>query len=155
MWKKSDSYLISVAIALAVGGLSGFLTRESMAAYSILVRPPLSPPGWLFPVVWTVLFILMGVSAAMVFVTKAPGTKRALILYGAQLVVNFFWPILFFNLEARFFAFLWLLLLLALVLLTAKNFYKISKTAGLLLLPYLLWLLFAGYLNLGVYLLNR
>ncbi len=155
MRKNPLPYLVSVAIALSVGGLAGFLTRGGMAAYAALAQPPLAPPGWLFPPVWTVLYLLMGVAAARVYVAKTPCTVRALTLYGAQLIVNFFWPFLFFNLEARFFAFLWLLLLFALVVLTTIHFYRISKKAGYLMLPYLLWLLFAGYLNFFTYLLNR
>ncbi len=155
MRSKIKVYSISILIALAVGALSAFLTRDSMERFSAPVQPPLSPPGWLFPVVWSVLFVLMGISAAIVFLSDSPYRNKALQVYALQLVVNFFWSIIFFNLEARLFAFFWLLLLLALVIWMFFLFRKISPLAAYLQIPYILWLLFAAYLNVGVYLLNR
>lgn len=155
MRNKTKVYIISILIALGIGALSGFLTRGSMERFASLNQPPLSPPGWLFPVVWSVLFILMGIGAAMIYLSDSPERTRALKIYALQLIVNFFWSILFFNLEARLFAFFWLLLLLALVLLMFFLFRKISPQAAFLQIPYILWLLFAAYLNFGVYLLNR
>ena len=155
MRNKTKVYIISILIALGIGALSGFLTRGSMERFASLNQPPLSPPGWLFPVVWSVLFILMGIGAAMIYLSDNPERTRALKIYALQLIVNFFWSILFFNLEARLFAFFWLLLLLALVLLMFFLFRKISPQAAFLQIPYILWLLFAAYLNFGVYLLNR
>ena len=155
MRNKTKVYIISILIALGIGALSGFLTRGSMERFASLNQPPLSPPGWLFPAVWSVLFILMGIGAAMIYLSDSPERTRALKIYALQLIVNFFWSILFFNLEARLFAFFWLLLLLALVLLMFFLFRKISPQAAFLQIPNILWLLFAAYLNFGVYLLNR
>ncbi len=148
--------LIAIGIPLLTGGLSALLTMGSMSSFEEVRKPPLSPPGWLFPVVWTILFILMGIASYLVF-TAEENTLRlpSLILYGVQLFFNFFWSIIFFNLEAYLFAFVWLLILWALILLTTLMFYRISKPAGILMLPYLLWVTFAGYLNFGIFLLNR
>ena len=154
MRSKIKTYAISIAVALAVGGLSALLTGDSMEKYKALRQPPLAPPGWVFPVVWTILFVLMGVGAAMVCLSGSSSKKKPIAIYGLQLAVNFFWTILFFLLEARLFAFFWLLLLLGLAVWMAVSFARVNKTAGLLQIPYILWLLFAGYLNLAVYLLN-
>ena len=154
MRSKIKTYVISIAVALAVGGLSALLTGDSMEKYKALRQPPLAPPGWVFPVVWTILFVLMGVGAAMVCLSGSSSKKKPIAIYGLQLAVNFFWTILFFLLEARLFAFFWLLLLLGLAVWMAVSFARVNKTAGLLQIPYILWLLFAGYLNLAVYLLN-
>ena len=154
MRSKIKTYAISIAVALAVGGLSALLTGDSMEKYKALRQPPLAPPGWVFPIVWTILFVLMGVGAAMVCLSGSSSKKKPIAIYGLQLTVNFFWTILFFLLEARLFAFFWLLLLLGLAVWMAVSFARVNKTAGLLQIPYILWLLFAGYLNLAVYLLN-
>ena len=152
-WKK---LLISLAIPLAVGGLSALLTGGGMGEYAIMNQPPLSPPGWLFPIVWTVLYLLMGYASYRVLTSGADAGKirRALTLYGAQLAVNFLWPLIFFGLNWYLVAFFGLVLLWALILLTMRAFSEIDEVAGNLLLPYLLWVTFAGYLNFGVYLLN-
>ena len=121
-----------------------------------VLQPPLSPPGWLFPVVWTILYALMGIGAAKIYETP-PSKKRSLglNLFVAQLVVNFFWSPIFFQLQAFGFAFLWLLLLWGLVLRMSLTFRKLDPPAAKLQIPYLLWLTFAAYLNLGVWYLNR
>ena len=150
-WKK---LIVSVLVPLAVGGLSAFLTREGMDRFSQVEKPPLSPPAWLFPVAWTILYILMGVAAYLVWI-EPHKTIYAFSAYALQLFFNFFWSLIFFNLENDLFAFVWLLFLWLFILLTLLLFRKSSRTAGLLLLPYLLWVTFAGYLNLGIYLLNR
>lgn len=148
--------IICFAIPLVVGGAAGLLTMNSMEAFEALNQPPLSPPGWLFPVVWTVLYVLMGIASYLVSVSDAPHEEkaRALWTYGIQLAFNFLWPIAFFNLKWYLFAFLWLVILWILILITALRFGRIRKPAGYLLVPYLLWVAFAGYLNLGIYLLN-
>ncbi|MEE1441373.1 MAG: TspO/MBR family protein [Christensenellales bacterium] len=148
--------IICLAIPLVVGGAAGLLTMNSMEAFEALNQPPLSPPGWLFPVVWTVLYVLMGIASYLVSVSDAPHEEkaRALWTYGIQLAFNFLWPIAFFNLKWYLFAFLWLVILWILILITALRFGRIRKPAGYLLVPYLLWVAFAGYLNLGIYLLN-
>ncbi len=148
--------IICLAIPLVVGGAAGLLTMNSMEAFEALNQPPLSPPGWLFPVVWTVLYVLMGIASYLVSVSDAPQEEktRALWTYGIQLAFNFLWPIAFFNLKWYLFAFLWLVILWILILITALRFGRIRKPTGYLLVPYLLWVAFAGYLNLGIYLLN-
>lgn len=148
--------LICIAIPLGVGGLAALLTMGSMEAYAELLQPPFSPPGWVFPVVWTILYILMGWASYRIWTADAPRERKrdALILYGVQLVFNFFWPLLFFRWELRLSAFFWLLALWCLVYATIRFFYRVEDPAGDLLLPYLLWITYAAYLNLGVFLLN-
>ena len=147
--------LISLGLPLAVGGLSALLSG-GMGDYDTLVKPPLSPPGWLFPVVWTILFLLMGYAAYRIWTADAPQAdkRRALVFYGVQLALNFLWSPVFFGLELRLAAFIVLLLLWFLVCLTLHAFSALDDRAGDLLIPYILWVTFAGYLNLGAYLLN-
>ncbi len=147
--------IVGILIPLAVGGLSALFTMGSMESFETLNKPPLSPPGWLFPVVWSVLFILMGIASYLVYVSpRSYDRKSALTLYGIQLFFNFVWSLLFFNLEAYLFAFIWLVALWILIIITAIKFYRISKSAGYLLIPYIIWVTFAGYLNFAIYLLN-
>lgn len=150
-------WIIGLALPLAVGGLAGWLTMGSMATYGALVQPPLAPPPWVFPVAWTVLYLLMGIASVLVWKADVPqeDKKRALIWYGVQLAVNFVWPLLFFNAGLYGIALMWLLLLLALVIATMIVFRPISTTAARLLIPYVLWLLFATYLNADIWILNR
>ena len=145
-----------IVIPLAVGGLSALITMDSMAAFDAVTKPPLSPPGWLFPVVWTILFVLMGIASYIVYTSDSSPKQisNALTVYAVQLAVNFFWSIIFFNLEAYLFAFLWLILLWVLIFATIVLFWRINRVAGILLLPYILWVTFAGYLNFAIYLLN-
>lgn len=149
-WRKLIGCL---AIPLAAGGLSALLTRGSMESFEALNKPTLSPPGWLFPVVWTVLFVLMGIASYLAAVSGGPN-RTALAVYGVQLLFNFVWPLLFFRLAQYLPAFIWLVILWVLILVTAVLFYRISKPAGYLMLPYLAWVAFAGYLNLAIFLLN-
>ena len=153
---KPQALLVSIGIPLLVGGLSALLSGGGMAAFSMLQKPPLSPPGWLFPVVWTILYVLMGIASYLVYTADADQQEisRALIAYGLQLFFNFFWSILFFRFGWYFFSFLWLAALWALILLTIRSFAVIDKRAAYLLIPYLIWVTFAGYLNLGIALLN-
>ncbi len=149
-------YAIWIAITEAVGALAGYFTRNSVELYAqTIIKPPLAPPGWLFPVVWVILYALMGIGAARVWMGE-PGKDRswALNLFIAQLVVNFFWPLIFFNLQAFGFALVWLLILWVLVLLMIFVFAKVDRTAALLQIPYLIWLTFAAYLNWAVWQLN-
>lgn len=151
---KLKPLVVSILIPLLVGGLSALLTMGQMEIYPALTLPPLAPPSFLFPVVWAILYILMGVSAYLVYMSSSPSKTSALILYGIQLLVNFVWPLLFFNLQNYLVSFLWLVLLWVLTLAMVIAFYKIKPAAGLLQIPYLLWITFAGYLNLAIYLLN-
>ena len=150
-WKP---LIVNLAIAFGVEAVSALATRDSMQVYQTLQKPPMSPPGAVFGIVWSVLFFLMGISAYRVYQSGAPGTKRALTVYGVQLLVNFLWSIFFFNLQAYWFAFVWLVFLWVLVLWMSILFFHADRTAGLLQIPYLIWLTFSGYLSFGVALLN-
>ena len=154
MFKKFVPYILSVGLALGIGGLSAFLIKDSIPIYSAINRPKLSPPPELFPIVWTVLFVLMGIAAAIIWCSNGREIDSALLFYGAQLVFNFCWTLIFFNFRAYLAAFIWLSILLVLIGITAVKFYRIKKLAGLLLLPYFAWVSFAGYLNFMVWRLN-
>lgn len=156
MRKQWKTIILSILVAEAVGALSGFLTREGMKLFTDAVaQPPLSPPPLLFPIVWSILYALMGYGSARIWLsTPSPDRSRALNLYAIQLVVNFFWSLIFFNAQAFGFAFFWLLLLWGLVLLMILAFDKIDPLSAKLQVPYLIWLTFAAYLNLGVWYLN-
>lgn len=149
--------IICLLIPLAAGGLAALFTMGSMEHFAALAQPPLSPPGWVFPVAWTALYLLMGLASFLVWKSAAPPAqkKRALTLYGVQLAVNFVWPLLFFRAGLYGFALIWLVLLLVLVIETTIAFGRIDQRAAWLLAPYLAWLVFAAYLNVGIWLLNR
>ena len=151
-WKKLG---VSLAVPLGVGALSALLTRQGIQRFAQLQQPSLSPPGWLFPVVWTALFVLMGIAAYLVW-QHGEGLPRrnAMAVYGVQLLFNFLWSVFFFAWELHLFAFVWLVVLWALIAANAALFYRIRPGAGYLLVPYLLWVSFAGYLNFAVWLLN-
>ena len=153
-WKP---YLFWILLAEGTGALSGWLTREGTRVFQeTVVQPPLSPPAFLFPIVWGILYALMGISAARVSQTlPSPERSKGLNLFVIQLVVNFFWSLIFFNARAYGIAFLWLLLLWALVLMMILQFRRVDEWAAKLQLPYLIWLTFTAYLNLGVWYLNR
>lgn len=158
MWNKIKNYVYSIIATLAVGGLSALLTAGSRDVYSAAQKPPLSPPAWIFPVVWTILYILMAVSFAIVYTKRKnePMMRRnALNIYALNLFFNFFWSIIFFDFNAYLLAFIWLMLLWFVIFVMFLNYYRTNKTAGLFLLPYLVWVTFAGYLNFGVWTLNR
>ena len=148
--------ILCLVVPLAVGGIAALLMGGGMDTFEALNQPPLSPPGWLFPVVWTILYILMGIASYLVLTSGKPqeSIRRALVLYGIQLAFNFLWSIFFFSLSAYLFAFIWLLALWLLILATTVSFYRLSDLAGYLMIPYLIWVTFAGYLNLAIYLLN-
>lgn len=155
MHGRIKSLLLALVIPLALGGL-GTLLSGGMESYGTLEKPPLSPPGWVFPVVWTLLYLLMGLASWLVYTADAPGEdkKKALTLYAAQLLVNVFWPTVFFAWQQYLAALGVLAALWMLILLTANRFSRIRERAGDLLIPYLLWVSFAAYLNLGTFLLN-
>ena len=150
------SLFICILIPLAIGGLSAFFTMGSMEDFAALDQPPLSPPGWLFPVVWSILYVLMGVASYFVLETPclAERKQRAFKVYFLQLGFNFLWSIIFFSFGAYEIAFAWLLILLALIIITAVRFYRINQISGFLMLPYIVWVVFAGYLNLAIAYLN-
>lgn len=145
--------IIAILIPLAVGSLSSLLSRSGLKLFDLLNKPAFTPPAILFPIVWTILFILMGIASYLVY-EKRSHTK-ALTLYAIQLFFNFFWSIWFFTYGCFLFAFFWLLCLWGLILATIISFYQVSKTAAYLLLPYLVWVTFAGYLNFAFYLINK
>jgi len=152
------TYIYSILIALGVGGLSALLTSGNMDIYSEITRPPLSPPSIIFPLVWSVLFVLMGISAATIYCTKTSTIRErnsALLTYGLSLFFNFFWSIIFFNFRWFFVAFIWILILLYLIIKTIIKYKKINSIAAFLQIPYLIWVGFATYLNLGIWWLNR
>ena len=155
--KQWKTYAFGILLSEGVGALSGFLSREGTQRYlKTVVKPPLSPPGMAFPIVWSILFALMGIGAARKWLMPPSAVRRrALEIFLVQLVVNFFWSILFFNWSAYALSLFWLLLLWGLVLWMLVSFYRLDRPAGLLQIPYLLWISFAAYLNLGVWLLNR
>lgn len=157
MFKKIKPYAISILISVGVGALSALITRGNMDLYDEIRTPPLAPPSILFPIVWTVLYILMGISAAMIYLNRTSDFKKrtaALATYASSLVVNFAWSIIFFNFKAYFFAFIWLLLLLYLVIKTIVQYRGIDKIAAYLQIPYAIWVTFAGYLSFGIWILN-
>ena len=152
-WK---TYLLWIALAEGVGAVSGWLTREGTAFYKEFVeKPALAPPAIVFPIVWGILYALMGISAARVSLTPASNARSAgLNLFVGQLIVNFFWSLIFFNLRSYGFALIWLGLLWVLILWMILAFHRTDRTAAWLQVPYLLWVSFAAYLNWGVWVLN-
>lgn len=145
-------FVLCLIVPLAVGGCAAWLSG-GMQSFESLQKPPLSPPGWIFPLAWTVLYLMMGWASYLALV-RIESRCSALGLYAVQLAMNFLWPILFFGFSNYWIAFVWLILLWLMILATAAYFYRISKPAGALMLPYLVWVAFAGYLNLGVAMLN-
>lgn len=152
--KKKLPYIISIGITLSVGGLSALLIKDSFGVYSVLEKPAAAPPAAVFPIVWGILYILMAVSAAMIYTSDCINRSSLIGLYFIQLIVNFIWPVIFFMWQLFLPAFVWLVMLWILVLIMTVLFYRCSKTAGYLLIPYLLWVTFAGYLNFCIYLMN-
>ena len=153
-WKP---FAVGILITEAVGALSGWLTREGMEVFNqTALQPPLSPPSFLFPIVWSILYALLGIGATRIYLSP-PSKDRSLSLnlYAVQLIINFFWSLIFFNAQAYGFALLWLLLLWALVLWMVLTFRKVDPLSAWLQIPYVLWLTFAIYLNYGVWTLNQ
>lgn len=142
--------LISLAISLGSGFIGWFLTRDGMAQYNDMYKPLLAPPGWLFPIVWTVLYTLMGISAYIVYETGDSRRENALTLHICQLLATIGWTLLFFGFRTYIFAFVWLVVLWVLVFFTIKQFLAIKPIAGRLLIPYIFWVTFAAYLNLAI-----
>ena len=148
--------ILCIAVPLIVGGISAAITGGGMELFEQVNKPLLSPPGWIFPIVWTILYTLMGISSYLVLTSSADQEKirRAISVYVYQLLVNFLWPTLFFNFQWFLFSFLWLVLLIVLTAIMIRRFYEISKPAAYLNIPYFLWLCFASYLNLTIWHLN-
>ena len=149
---KVKKLAISILIPVLLGVAAAVISRSGMEDFNFLTKPPLSPPPILFPIVWTVLYTLMGISAYRIH-EKAPKSS-ALAVYGLQLAFNFFWSLIFFNANRYLFAFVWLVALWLLIIVMIVKFYKIDKVSAYLQIPYLLWVTFAGYLNYAIYVLN-
>ena len=156
MNEKRKLLIKSIALPLLVGAVAGLLTRNAMQDFDMLIKPPLSPPGWVFPVVWTILYVLMGYASYRVLTSGADKKQiqSALTFYGVQLALNFLWSPVFFGLQWRLFAFIILVAMWVFIYLTMRRFDKIDTPAADFLMPYILWVTFAAYLNLGVYFLN-
>lgn len=148
---KSD-LIISISIPLAVGILSSLFSGNM--SYSTFNKPSFAPPAYLFPIVWTILYILMGISSYMIYSSNDSGKRKALTTYAIQLIFNFFWSVLFFRFSQYLFSFIWLIALIILIAIMIYQFYKILPLAAYLQIPYLLWCLFAAYLNYTIYTLN-
>lgn len=143
----------TVVIPLCIGGISAMLTGDMMKEYFFLNKPPFSPPSWVFPVVWTILYVMMGFASYLVINSGADRTLivRALVFYGVQLVMNFFWSILFFRYSLYLWAFIELLAMWVSIIITTVLFLRVSIPAGMLMIPYILWSTFAACLNFSVY----
>ncbi|MBQ8905725.1 MAG: tryptophan-rich sensory protein [Ruminococcus sp.] len=143
--------IVFLLISWGVGGLASFLIRNNTDIYETLQRPAFAPPGWVFPVVWAVLYTLMGISAYLIF-RAVPSTSRlnALTSYLVTLIINFAWPLIFFNAQAWWGAFFWLLLLIASLVVQLVLYWRVRPSAALLQIPYLLWISFAAVLNLSI-----
>ena len=155
--KKIASFVVGIAVPLTVGIISAAISREGYAAYKEITKPPLSPPALAFPIAWTILYVLMGVSSAIIFNNKEKNpeeARRGLRLYAISLAANFLWSIIFFKFGAFLFALICLLIMLFYIIKTILSYRSISPLAAYLQIPYALWVAFAGYLNAGVFLLN-
>ena len=154
MKRQIRAIIVFVFISLATGLVAGLISSGAMADYAAMTKPPFAPPGYIFPIIWTVLYILMGIGAGLVWCAHSPFRETGICLYALQLAVNFLWPIIFFVEGWYFAAFLWLLLLLALVIAMTYTFYRAKPLAAYLQAPYIVWLVFAGILNLWIALTN-
>ena len=153
-FKKIGKIILAIIIPLAVGGLSALITMNQMDLFETVAKPPLAPPRWLFPVAWTILYILMGIASYLLYIADTQEGREALVLYGVQLFFNFFWSIIFFNLEAYWFALIWLFIMWIIILLLLIKSRKVDERAFWLLLPYFIWTTFAFYLNFGIAVIN-
>lgn len=154
--KKLDikKLIFYILITYLISVLPSIFVFKSMSTYNTLNKPPLSPPSVVFPIAWSILYLLMGISIYIIMQSKNKLKENARLIYFIQLVINALWTPIFFGLKEYFFAFLWILMLIVLVITMILTFYKISKKAAYIQIPYLLWLLFASYLNFGVFVLN-
>lgn len=155
MNKMSREEIISLLIPLVGGFLSGIISLSGIKNYDLLNKPILSPPGFIFPIVWTILYVLMGVSSYLIYKENDVNSNCSLKIYGINLFLNFLWSPIFFGLNLRLFSFIWIIILDLVIIYMIICFYKVNKKAAYLQIPYLIWSLFATYLNLAFYLLNR
>lgn len=156
---KKDYFFLALSLIIILGlpFIISMLIRGGINEYSNLIKPSFAPPAILFPIVWTILYILMAISFYRVLLLEKSGedVTKELIIFIVQFVFNLIWPILFFYFNFRFLAFIELFILVILIFITIKFFYKKDKIAGILLIPYLLWCIFALILNYSVYFLNK
>ena len=155
MLKEYRGLIISILIPLGLGLLVGLLTQGGVNNLENLVLPSFQPPGWVFAIVWPILYTLMGISAYLIDTSYSCYSRTCLIIYYVQLIVNLLWPFIFFVLDLRLFAFIWIIVLDILVIYMIWCFLGVNKKAAYLQIPYLLWLLFATFLNFSIYILNR
>lgn len=155
--KKIITMIICVAIPVCVGLVSGFLTKNNMVVFDRINKPPLTPPSMVFPIAWAILYVMMGVASYFAITNCADGSQKLTMLvpYAAQLILNFAWSLIFFNAEAYGVAFVCLVFMQILIIRTAIYYLSVSKLAFFMMLPYIVWVTFAGYLNLGIIVLNR
>lgn len=152
--KNPEALILSILIPLAVGSFSSLITRNTIDIYNTINKASISPPSYVFPIVWTILYILMGLSSYIIYVSDSEKKESALKIYALQLFFNFFWSILFFTFSQYLFAFIWLIVLIVLIIIMIYAFYQINPVAAFLQIPYLLWCLLAAYLNYTIILLN-
>lgn len=149
--------ICALLLPLLVGAISAAISAKGMAEYAQMNKPPLSPPALIFPIAWTILYLMMGMASYLVYTSDWNLSDQliALLFYAVQLAFNFMWSIIFFNGRMYLLAFAWLVILLILVAICTFLFYEVNRLAAYLMIPYVVWLIFAGYLNLGTYVLNR
>lgn len=152
--KKLATISVLILIPLFVGYIANYLTKDAMYTYQALNKSSISPPAYIFPIVWTILYVLMGISSYFVYTSDSYYREKAFKIYVVQLILNFGWSIIFFGFNMYLLAFIWLLLLIVTIIYMIIIFFKINKISAYLLIPYLLWCVFAAYLNLSVVLLN-
>lgn len=150
--KSKSGLIISILIPLAVGATSALFSGGMDSA--MFNKPQIYPPAYVFPIVWTILYVLMGASSYMVYYSDSVQKRKAIAVYGVQLFFNFFWSIIFFRFMQYSFAFIWLIALTAVVIYMTYLFYKARHTAGYLQIPYIVWCIFAIYLNFMISILN-
>ncbi len=151
--KKIKVLIISIIIPILVGVIGNLLGNADMG-FDLVKKPSFNPPGIIFPIVWTILYILMGISSYIVYTSDSKYKNSALRIYALQLIVNMLWTFFFFNLKWYLFSFLWIILLVVLVIIMIYRFIKINKISGYIQIPYLLWLIFASILNFSIFILN-
>lgn len=154
---RIGTLIIAIMVPLIIGCISAVLSAKGMNIYGNMQKPPLSPPAWAFSVAWSILYVMMGVASYFVIVAGADSRSKsmAILIYAIQLAMNFMWSIIFFNWGLYMFAFIWLMVMWLLVILCTVKFFGLNRTAGWLMIPYVLWLTFAAYLNLGAWYLNK
>lgn len=153
---RIGTLVLSILVPLLVGAASAALSAKGMASYATMSKPPLSPPAWVFSVAWTILYIMMGLASYFVLVSKVDTRSKvmAMAVYVVQLAMNFMWSIIFFDAQRYTVAFVWLMIMWCVVILCMAKFYRIDRLAGFMMIPYVLWLTFAAYLNLGAAILS-